>query len=424
MFDHLTHVDPEIWPGIATVPSGKIRVHKAAQAEARFAQICAKAGLSLEGSDPDIEILHDAFFARISDSGWLGIAESYMAEEWDAKDLASVLYALLSAEYKPKVGNLFSSFHKKIVTGIPGDLPDSLIELSGGQYTGIFSTGISTTVREALPSYSPRAGKKGEPSQHYVDITTITDPAEVEREDLAGAQMNAIDSLLSMAHIISGSDVLEWPLSGAALMESIHDRGAVVDSLTTDAERARAIGLRASHDANIHVIDSPIPPRSQWRGRYDALISLDLLEIVGARGAIPYIQTIERLMGNNASAVIQTVVRSPKMGSIHKEALSAIQAYIWPTLYYLSLEEVHKLVDRNTHLRIVSEKHLGGHYPTSLRLKREIFHSHLPQAAAAGYDRVYRRLWSYHFALLEALAKLGMIEMVHLELHGRKAYRL
>ncbi|MDO4908567.1 MAG: class I SAM-dependent methyltransferase [Corynebacterium sp.] len=424
MFEHLSHIDPEIWPGIASVPGGRARAHKAKLAESRFGNMCQKAGIFLgsagdvNSTQPSMSINHDALFARISDCGWLGLAESFMAEEWNSPDIGAVLEALILNGYKPRESrSLFKSKQKNPAP--PGELPDSLVQLYGGSYTGLFATGIATTVREAVKSFVPGAGKGGEPAQHYVDITTITDPVDVDREDLPNAQLRAIDSLLDMAHIRSGSDVLEWPLSGSALIGAIHERGAVADSLTTDAARAKEISTRLGPWANIHVIDSPIPTRDQWRGRYDAVISVDRLEVLGEVGAVPFIKTLDRLLGSG-SAVVQTIIAAKELDGVVMEALRPVQAYIWPTLHFHTMEEIHKLVDRNSAMRVISEKHLGGHFTETVKLKREIFEGHANQAAALGYDRVYRRLWSYYFGLLEALSKLGYIEMVQLELRGRR----
>ena len=40
-------------------------------------------------------------------------------------------------------------------------------------------------------------------------------------------------------------------------------------------------------------------------------------------------------------------------------------------------------------------------------------------AAADGYDVVYRRLWFWQLALREALARLGMLDLVQLRLATR-----
>ena len=77
-----------------------------------------------------------------------------------------------------------------------------------------------------------------------------------------------------------------------------------------------------------------------------------------------------------------------------------------------SVEDVHKLLERHSGLRVVEHLHLGTHYKASLQYERSFFDGRLREAAAAGFDQVFRRLWAYQFALREALLALGMIDSV------------
>ena len=109
MYPHLASIDAAVWPGVATVPSPRLLRLKSGRAEAEFAQACSKAGVELEGEDPDVAVLHDALFSRIADSGWLGLAESYMAGEWttpDSERLVKVLTRLVGVGYRPKTKEL------------------------------------------------------------------------------------------------------------------------------------------------------------------------------------------------------------------------------------------------------------------------------------------------------------------------------
>ena len=92
---------------------------------------------------------------------------------------------------------------------------------------------------------------------------------------------------------------------------------------------------------------------------------------------------------------------------------------MWPGLSYAPINEIAREVDRHTGLRITARTSAPDHLEASLRLQRETFASHLRDAAADGYDAVYRRLWTWQFALREALAQLGMINVVQITLQQR-----
>ena len=95
-----------------------------------------------------------------------------------------------------------------------------------------------------------------------------------------------------------------------------------------------------------------------------------------------------------------------------RSALQPLRAYIWPGMELPSIDDVHKLVERHSGLRIVEQIHLGAHYQASLQHERSFFDGRLREAAAAGFDQVFRRLWTYQFALREALLALEMVDSV------------
>ena len=96
-----------------------------------------------------------------------------------------------------------------------------------------------------------------------------------------------------------------------------------------------------------------------------------------------------------------------------RSAIQVLRAYIWPGLDYPTLEETHRLFDRRSNLRIIAQTHTGSHYLETLRYQRSFFDGRHREAAAAGFDQVFRRLWTFQFALREALLTLGMLDAVH-----------
>ena len=62
---------------------------------------------------------------------------------------------------------------------------------------------------------------------------------------------------------------------------------------------------------------------------------------------------------------------------------------------------------------------MGSHHEQSLAMQRSLFSGHTREAAAAGFDIAYRRLWDYQFALREALFRLGMLDTVQFTLTHR-----
>lgn len=423
---HLANVDDETWSALVNVTEpGPISNFRARRAEQRFAAACAKAGLEVEGDSPDLVVVHDELFVRLAESGWLGLAESYMAGEWTAPDLMKVLEKLLGAGYAPRRERLAKTAPSR---GTGQELPADLVQLTSEDGVslcgGLFASGVPTTVRKATKSFVPGAGRGKEPASHFVDVTYVSAPIDVERADFPAAQERVMASLLDAALVDQGADVLEYPSSGGALAMQASARGATVDVLTSDPDHRVALDEfitlnGATNQVHPYTLPAAFPSREDWRGRYDCILSLEKLEHMGKNGRLSYLKALDRMLTVGGFIGMQTVVATDVFGPNSRAALAVLQGYLWPALRFSTPEELHQLVDKETGLRIIGQKHFGEHYRESLRIQREVFESNLRQAAAAGYDSVFRRLWIYQFALLEALFNLGCLDAVQFTLTTR-----
>ncbi|WP_080794973.1 SAM-dependent methyltransferase [Corynebacterium pacaense] len=420
-FDHLASIDAESWPGVAGVPEVAFIKPRARQAEVRFARACQNAGLSFSGANADLTVDQEELFPRLAASGWLGLAESYMAGEWRTEKLADVLAALLATGYRPRGRHAATVRLPTPSEDGGGALPPELIRLSSGDgmsgFGGIFSSGVPTTVRTAVPSHAPGAGRRREPATHFVDVTTIAEPVAVEREDLGEAQRRAASTLLDAARVRAGSHLLELPSSGGAVAILAARRGATVDSLTADPEQVRSVHellILAGVEDDVHttLIPQAIPGPRDLAGTFDAIVCMEKLEVVGESGRKRLITVLDRHLATGGHAAMQSLVSTGQFGPAAAEAVSMLRAYIWPALDYPGVDDVHRLVDRGSSLRVVGQTHFPGHYLKSVQLQRELFEGQLREAAADGFDVVFRRMWVYHFALIEALLRLGQLDAV------------
>ncbi|MFH0410603.1 class I SAM-dependent methyltransferase [Corynebacterium sp. L4756] len=413
---HLSSIDHDAWPGIASTPSGLLTGVKARRAEAEFAKACANAGLSLE-DEPDLTVHHDALFARIAHSGWLGIAESFMAGEWSTPDssaLVKVLTRLLEVGYNP------ATKHVPISEAFGGELPGDLVALYSGDglshHGGAFTSGVPTTVRESWPTYSRGVNKNSKP--HFVDVTTVAEPDDtVDREDLADAQRRWAEQLCDMTKTNVGTHMLVYPASGAQVAVSAAARRATVDIASPDdahlAYLHEQLVLEGVEDSVACVsLDDGIPRRGELHSRYEAIVSIEKLEALSPKQREAFAQTISRALVGTGRVVLQSTVATETMSKAAHSALQPLRAYIWPGMEYPTTHDVHKLLERNSGLRVIEHTHVGTHYKASLRHERSFFDGRLREAAAAGFDQVFRRLWTYQFALREALLSLGMIDSV------------
>lgn len=422
--EHLAAIDADTWPGIATVPRSN-RV-KTRMAEAAFARGCEAAGIELEPDDPDLIVDREELFARLADAGWLGLAESYVAGEWRTQDsdaLVDVLAALIAADYAPRAS---TTIKPRADEG--GELPPELIRLYGGAgmsaFGAVFASGVPTTVRSNVTSYAPGAGRRGGPASHFVDVTDVAEPAAVDTADLADGQQRAVEKLLDATQVGSSTHVLEYPSTGGAAAIAAAQRQATVDTLTSDPTLASAINERltlagVADSVHTEVISKPVATLQEWRGRYDAVIGVEKMETLPGKQREDYVEGLDRMLAVGGRVGLQTVVATSKMNRAAAAATQMLNAYVWPGLEIVTIDDLNKLFDRKTGLRITAETHFGSHYELTMQLQRRLFEVKQREAAAEGFDRQFRRLWVYQFALREALFRLGILDAVQLTLRHR-----
>ncbi|MDN5684088.1 class I SAM-dependent methyltransferase [Corynebacterium glyciniphilum] len=412
-----SYVDPERWPGVARLPEASFLGRRAVNLQQRLEDLTQEHGVALTpGATPRFVVDDGLVLDRVVDSGWLGLAEGYMAGEWTAEPLPDVLGVLLTQPLEGGFGRTLSRRRRRVSGHVrAGDLPDSLVDIYAGRYRATGSALFASGTRTSEVENPDQDGHHPAVTVRYFDAPT--DPELVDRADLDSAQRHRINAMLDEAQVGPGHRVLELPSSGGALPVMAAQRGAHVDVLTSDVEHAERVRAYA-HDAGVggavrvQTIRGPVPSPRQWSGTYDAIFSVERMETLGDDGTIHFLRAVERMLASDGIAVIQSVVRVPDSGLPDEtvgESLDVMRAYVWPAVECPTDEHVLSRANR-AGLRLTARNRMGSHYATTLALWRSAFNSRERAAAAAGFDAVYRRLWNYQFALHEALARAGALD--------------
>ncbi|OFT85920.1 cyclopropane-fatty-acyl-phospholipid synthase family protein [Corynebacterium sp. HMSC29G08] len=417
--DHLSRVDASAWPGVATSPRLRGAAVRSRRAEAAFAKAASQAGLALDSDAPALVVTHADVFTRIAASGWIGLAEGYLAGEWETMGsdaLVDVLRGLISAKYCPKT--------PRVSTGSSADeLPADLISHFSGDgvspFQGHFLTGVPTTQRELKKSYVRGAGHKHEPAKHFVDVTEFATPMDAGREDLSDAQARSAAMLLDAVHAATGTHLQIRPAAGSALAVAASRRGVTVDCVANSEQAAAEL---REHLTFAGVADAVRVETAGevTHGAYDAIVSVEHLETLPDKAKGQFLRLIDQSLVPSGVVSIQTVVCVERLPSAAMSALESLRAYIWPGLSFSTSHDIAKITDRNTGLRIIAETRAPEHLAESLALQRRTFEGNLRDAAADGFDVVYRRLWIWQLALREALAREGMLSLSQLTMVRRR----
>lgn len=416
-------IDPERWPDLVRRQEAPLLGARAARVREHLESLTRYNGIGLSrDSEPRLVVGDGLALDRIVAGGWLGLAEGYMAGEWSAEPLPKVLRVLLSQPLESGLGAVIARRRRRDFGDIrAGELPDALVELYTGETRATASALFASGTRTSSTRHVDQSGRSVPVVVSWMDA-----PSLVDRADLDDAQVNRMNRMLDMARVGPGDRVLELPSSGGALPVLAARRGARVDVLTSGPDHAEVVRSRA-HAAGVggairvETVRGPVPTPRQWSGTYDAIFSVERMETLGDQGAEDFLGAVSRMLAPRGIAVIQSVTGGEGTeipADIVEQSLDVMRAYVWPALSFPTPEQVIERANRSG-MEVLREVHLGSHYALTLSLWRAAFASRERQAAAAGFDPVYRRLWSYQLALHEALVSAGALDCVQFVMRRR-----
>ena len=201
------------------------------------------------------------------------------------------------------------------------------------------------------------------------------------KETLEQAQTTKLWYFIRQAHISRCDHVLEigtgW---GSFAIEAVKLTGCRVTSLTLSKEqkalaeeRIRAAGL--SDKIEVLLCDYRALPQPAG-AYYDKIISIEMLEAVGAEYLETYFGCVNRLLKPDGGiAVFQCITIPEQRYAAYASGNDFIRRYIFPGGHLPTISQLVRNIDSGSKGSLVVEdvKNIGGHYAKTLRLWREMF---------------------------------------------------
>lgn len=206
---------------------------------------------------------------------------------------------------------------------------------------------------------------------------------------------------------------------GSFAIEAVKSTGCRVTSLTLSVEqkalaekRIKAAGF--SDCITVLLMDYralPVPVQP-----YDKIVSIEMLEAVGAEYLTTYFQCVHRLLKPNGGiAAFQCITMPESRYAAYAKGEDFIRKYIFPGGHLPSVTGLLMAVEEGSAGTLVVERveNIGGHYAKTLRLWKEEFMKNFDgrikkalKSEHAGMGEteceVFRRKWEYYFAYCEA----------------------
>lgn len=135
-------------------------------------------------------------------------------------------------------------------------------------------------------------------------------------------------------------------------------------------------------------------------GRYDKLVSIEMIEAVGHEHYAAYYQQCANLLAPHGRAVIQAITIADERYEAARREVDFIKRHIFPGSCIPSREILARAA-ASTDLRLVQADEIGLHYAETLQRWRQSMHRNRREIAELGFDARFQRLWEFYFCYCE-----------------------
>jgi len=357
-------------------------------------------GNNKENLKAEIKVNKPGFTLNVIKKGSIGLAESYMAGEFETNNLSNLIE--------------LTARNIDVVHQFSGILDFSTVNYLKNNF-------LKNTRKRSKENIAKHYDLGNEFFSLWLDKTLTYSSAIFDQEDqkLEEAQRNKYEKLTNLLSPKSGSRLLEIGCGWGGFAEHLGKKYDVkLDCITISKkqyefarERIHKSGL--NHKVNIEMMDY-----RDVKKKYDAIASIEMIEAVGKDYLHNYFQTIKKNLTANGKVGIQAITIDDKYFYRYKTKQDFIQKYIFPGGFLPSKMALYNCANKNG-LEINSYNSYGLHYSNTLILWRDEFLKKWDLISKQGFDLTFKRMWNFYLSYCEAGFKSKNIDLIQFSLQNR-----
>jgi cyclopropane-fatty-acyl-phospholipid synthase len=317
-------------------------------------------------------------------SGDIGLAEGYMAGEWDTPDLSALLEVLtlnLDRLQRMLNRNPAARLINKLRHGLRANTRAGARRNIHAHYdlgNAFYSRWLDTTMTYSSARYQ----QPGQP--------------------LAAAQTNKYRTLAKSMALAPEHHVLEIGCGWGGFAEfAAREVGARVTGITISQEqydfaRRRMFEQGLAEKAEIRLVDY-----RDVGGRFDRVASIEMFEAVGEKYWSTYFQAIRERLAPGGRAGLQIITIRDELFDAYRRRADFIQKHIFPGGMLPSEARLKAETDR-AGLAWTGVSRFPQHYADTLAEWGKRFEAAWDDIRGLGFDERFRRLWRFYLSYCEA----------------------
>ncbi len=158
------------------------------------------------------------------------------------------------------------------------------------------------------------------------------------------------------------------------------------------------------------------------QGQYDKLVSIEMIEAIGAQYLETYFATLGRLLKPEGLGLVQAITIEDHRYEQALRSVDFIKRHIFPGSFIPSIAAMLTAKTRSSDLALLHLEDFGPSYAHTLHAWRERFLSNRDAVRAQGFDERFLRMWEFYMAYCEGGFLERSIGVAHLLL-AKPGYR-
>ena len=352
-----------------------------------------------------MKVNSDEFYLRVLLYGDIGFGEAYMHGLWETDSITDVItFMIANNAHLPTMSGFRTLFS-----------PINLLK-------------VLNRIRHLMKPNSVIGARKNI-AGHYVlsneFFQLFLDPTmtyscgyfEKPEESLKQAQVNKYDRLCREVRVREGDRILEigcgW---GGFAIHAAGQYNCEVTAITISRQQFEFARARVEQEGLKDRVDVRFQDYRKVTGKFDRIISIEMIEAVGHRYFTSYFSKINELLKPDGILGLQAIIIPDSRYDEYRKSVDWLQKHIFPGGLLPSVARINTVINEVGDLNLYGLKEMGLSYANTLRNWYGNFKGNMEKIKSLGFDDVFLRKWAYYLCCCEASflqRNINVVQMIY-----------
>jgi cyclopropane-fatty-acyl-phospholipid synthase len=332
-----------------------------------------------------ITVHHPRFYSSIVFGGSIGASEAFMAGQWSTDDLTTVVRITI--------------LNREVLEG----MEKGLAWLTAPLHI-FFHLLRSNTRKGSRLNITAHYDLGNDFYKLFLDETLTYSCGIFERQDstLKEASMAKYGRICQKLDLSSKDHLVEigsgW---GGFAIYAAQNYGCRITTTTISAAQYDLAKELIDKAGVAHKVELLLEDYRDLRGKYDKLVSIEMIEAVGHKYLDTFFRTCSKLLQQDGMMLLQAITIADQFFDQHKRSVDFIKRYIFPGSCIPSIAAISRSLARASDLKLFHLEDITPHYARTLRTWRHRFFANIEKVRGLGYPETFIRMWEYYLCYCE-----------------------